>query len=397
MLTELFNFPKMQKVKKNLYIYGSLSLILAFIYLIITLRKTFVRINGRMPYAWDNNFNRTVHQYLRTQPVRNALVITGPYQSGKSRAIEIITHELRLQNQFVINADFSTAKTIEDIVGILKLSVYKGLSKLRLSGYQTRMINDHFALNDEDLRGFALDPALARIYITMANEIDEIVNIPTAISSIVDIVDDINPIIKSAVIIESIDNLISISQESFDTLNRRLNLLKSYSTSVPYIFELRDSTNRFLFSDFEVADLISITDPVRSLYVKNSVFTQAEITKLINAFGGHGGSFERAFEDIKRGITADESIRAQNASLARFVPEDALINRDAICGGNVTLESSEAAPFLPMAHSGFLFADRSGFLQFAHPGVRRVICGENYTMPLPAANETAPEANATNM
>ena len=136
----------LNKTKRNLLLALGVFVLVAFIYYIITMRRTFVRYSGRLPYIWNDDFNLTLRQYINTAPTRNVLVLTGPYQSGKSRALNVMANDLAAARHLVVNCDLSTAKTPEDVISLFKIAIINGLTAVHpyLSSSQINRAADVF-------------------------------------------------------------------------------------------------------------------------------------------------------------------------------------------------------------------------------------------------------------
>ena len=103
------------------------SFIFFVIYWIFFRRKPFVRIQGRIPYILPTNLNRTLTEYVKTAPSHYVLVLSGPYQSGKSRAMDIIAKSLK-SNRLIFKVDFESCDTPADVENVVSDAFMRSIS-----------------------------------------------------------------------------------------------------------------------------------------------------------------------------------------------------------------------------------------------------------------------------
>jgi len=94
---------------------------------------------------------------VETYPIKKVILLTGPYQSGKSRSMNLLSKRLQENHQFVISFDASYAKTIEELYGIIKSAITEGLSRTSfadssLKSYQTNSEEEDYSQKQDSDR-----------------------------------------------------------------------------------------------------------------------------------------------------------------------------------------------------------------------------------------------------
>ena len=187
------------------------------------------------------------------------------------------------------------------------------------------------------------------------------------------------------VFIHCLENLQKSSPPLYSSFLSRLSRRPLYNDFVPIVCEIRDSSFRIdskpIPSYLSFTDLKPLADPTKDLIVKNSVFSQIELRKIMNSFGGHGGSIERVFEDLKLGLSIDESIKKEQQAVESYIKD--LLKGDfpqplyEICRFNGTakiVNSTALKTLIPLFQSGHLYLNRGSIVQVAHNGVRNALC-----------------------
>lgn len=368
--------------KKRLIAYASFVISVLICYVIMT-RRTFVRYEDRIPYVWNVKFNRTLGSYLRTRPSRNVLVLTGPYQCGKSRAMNIMTRELTSSGRLAINVDFSVARTPKQAVGLIRLAVLQGLAELRsnLTLSTARRAADKLGALAETK---AIQP-MDRVSEILEKVLSEAETTPFAISKFFDCLETVAVILKPVVFAHAIDTLKSVAPELFDAAEARLSRRAIYRDSVPVVCEVKDSSFRVeprplgdAVRVFEVGELI---DPVYTLVVKTQAFSAIEVGKITDRFGGHGGTFERVFEDIKMGVDVDESVEKQSRLVHDYVTNmidetqmEVIANLCLAENETTEMEVEELKLLSPLFRTGHLYLSHDRTVVFANKVVREALC-----------------------
>lgn len=386
------------------------------------MRRTFQRHIGRIPYVWNPDFNKTLRQYINTAPTRNVMLITGPYQSGKSRALNIMAKDLAVNRRLVINCDLSTAKTPEDVISLFKIAVINGLSSVYpyLSSNQISKASNIFKAEKENeiqsdsniqnqpneftspttaqnfttnstfsetsIEGtYEKDPFLGLLYVTFSRILHNSLKHPYSFSEFFDYLENQKNYLRPVVFIHRLENLQKSSPSLYSSFLSRLSRRPLYNDFVPIVCEIRDSSFRIdskpIPSYLSFTDLKPLADPTKDLIVKNSVFSQIELRKIMNSFGGHGGSIERVFEDLKMGLSIDESIKKEQQAVESYIKD--LLKGDfpqplyEICRLNGTakiVNTTSLKTLVPLFQSGHLYLNRGSIVQVAHNGVRNALC-----------------------
>ena len=101
----------------------------------------------------------------------------------------------------------------------------------------------------------------------------------------------------------------------------------------------------------------------------------------MNAFGGHGGTIDRVYEDIKSGMSIDESIQKQQRAVEAFLRRE--LNGSfpeplyEICKRNGTARITNLTQLMslkPLFASGHLFLSNDAIVKMAHIGVKNALC-----------------------
>ncbi|KAH0793435.1 hypothetical protein GPJ56_002664 [Histomonas meleagridis] len=376
------------KVPRNLVISFAVILLAVFVYLIITMKRTFVRYNGRLPYVWNYDLNQTLSKYLQTYPTRGVLLLTGPYQCGKSRAMNIAADFMIKNKQFVINVDATTARTPYDVVELFKSAIYNGLTSAYsfVSYSRIRSASELFPPNSQ-LEIEALDPALSTIYAALAKDLDNSLINPYSIVSFFDTLELLYGKLNAVIFIHGLETLKSIAPILYQTALSRIGRRLLYNDNVPIVCEVRDSSFRLtqptLPSYVILYEMRELRDPTHDWIVSTRAFSSIEMRKVLERFGGHGGTIERVFEDLKVGIGIDESVEAQQSAvkthLRKMLTGDVPSVLAKLCYMNGTMRVQEKGDLMPIVNllkSGHLYLSDNGTLKVAHKGVREALCGK---------------------
>ena len=373
--------------KRKIYLYGGIFLILSIIIAIILLRKKFIRITGQIPYGWNKDLNYTLHDYIKTQPSRNILILTGGYQSGKSRSFSVLSKELKAgHSALVIQADFSTVFSEEDVLGILKIATYKGFSLLRApSNYYQRIFGDLFPQSEYgDDNG--LYPSYARAFSALSEDLDSMDKGNVGLSRFFNKLEKINEYLPVYVFINSLDNVYTYAPKYFEALFARFQKRTTYTDYVPIACELKDSSLRLLFKQDDISVRIvdtngGVSDPKHDFVSKASAFRDDELKEVLKHFGNHGGMIERVFEDLKLGLTVEESIDLNQRKINQLATETISHlhpeNVTFLCNNETTavLTHDDISTYKALFSKGLISLTERMNFKFAHLGVRKAICG----------------------
>lgn len=365
------------RVKRNAVVSLAVFLLSAFIYYVITMRRSFVRIDDRIPYVWNRDFNSTLKSYVRTAPSRHVLVLTGPYQCGKSRALEIIGQELAAAGRVPISIDFAPAQSLADAVGLIKLGVTKGLADAypRLSSLKLRKAAALFGDRAED--------SLSTVQMGLGKILDRVCERPFDISKFFDCLEALAPSLEPVVFAHSVDHLAEVAPELFSAARARLSRRPLYEDVVPVVAEVRDSSfhakapiDDDSVSEFELGEL---HDPIFTLVVQTRALSSVELRKIVDRFGAHGGTIERVFEDMKAGIGIDKAIEKEANILKGYLKEvvtgEQLNAIEEMCHHKADgQDKATLAALAPLLKTGHVYLAKNLTLSFAHRGVEDALC-----------------------
>ena len=381
---EEMNEKKTQNNTQNIVKYGVLVLIVTIVIAIFFRKKEFLRFRGKIPYGWDSSINYTLHDYIKTQPSRSVLLLTGGYQSGKSAAFNLLANELTVSGgAFVISADFSTVQKDLDFLGILKIAVYKGLALLRQpTSYQIKQIEDLFPkTNESDEIG--LVPAYGRIFSSLSKDL-ETLDGTIGITRFFDKLEKINDIFKVCVFFHSIDNVYRFAPTCFDAIFARFERRASYTDYVPVLCELKDSSLRLKFNlsdlSVQVVEINGITNPKQDFVSKANIFVEDELEEIIDNFGAHGGMIEKVFEDLKLGVTLENAIENSKKALQIVLMKElSKINEEkrvVLCKNESVIDKDDISAYNELLSHGFIYINDELEFKFAHRGVQALICNQ---------------------
>ena len=365
------------RLKRNVVVGFAVFILSAFIYYVITMRRSFVRIDDRIPYVWNRDFNTTLKSYVRTAPSRHVLLLTGPYQCGKSRALEIMGQEVAASGRVPISVDFAPAASAADAIGLIKLGVIKGLTDAypRLSTLKLRKAASQF--------GDRADDAVSTIHRGLSRILDGALERPFEISKFFDCLESLAPSLEPVVFAHAVDHLAVVAPELFDAARARLALRPLYQDVVPVVCEVRDSMfhARAPIADDSVVEfeMGELQDPVFTLVVQTRALSSVELRKIVDRFGAHGGTIERVFEDMKAGILIDDAVekewRLVRAYLRDVVSDAQRPVVRAMCLGEASGDNDATLDAVAtLIHSGHIYLTKNLQLKFAHKGVEEALC-----------------------
>lgn len=377
------------KLRRNFYGIVLVLFLSAFVYAVISMKRTFVRHTGRIPYVWPPGLNSTLARHLSTRPTRNILLITGPYQCGKSRAMNIAAKSMLQSKHFVINIDASNAFSDKDLIEIIKTATYRGLvnlfplvsySKLKKAtkDYHT---NVNWEITD-------LDPTVRAIYSQLAMELDESLINPYSFVLFLDDLESLSETLQPVIFIHGLDVIKEKAPSLYNVGKGRIEKLQLYNDNVPIVCEIRDSSffiNKTMPLYVKIHEIKELKDPSRELIVSKHVFSSIELNKILSNFGGHGGTIERVFEDLKAGINIDKSIDIQQNAVSRYlkrllkdnIPQEQL---NKLCNNNGTMKINNPQKLellVPLFKSEHLLLTDNHLVKIAHKGVYKSLCGKS--------------------
>ena len=102
-----------------------------FLYVVLLMRRSFVRNDQRLPFFWDRSLNVTLKKYVDILPSRYTMFLTGAYESGKSRTLYVLTDDLMKNERLVLNFDATKFNTTKEFVRHAVVVVKQALINLR--------------------------------------------------------------------------------------------------------------------------------------------------------------------------------------------------------------------------------------------------------------------------
>ena len=269
------------------------SFIIFGIYWIFFRKKPFVRIEGRIPYILPLSLNKTLTHYVKTAPSHYVLVLTGPYQSGKSRAMDIIAKSIK-SNRLVFKVDFDSCDTPADVENVVSDAFLKAISphkalKYKISEFTTSLKRS---------------------------------NINFSLNVFFDTFESLQYTLRPVLFAYSVDRLREIYPQFYQAACARLSRRALYDDYVPVIAEFRRITDPNIRTDKIWAKFINVPNfnfKEAQQLVKDSVFRPNELKQVYDAFNGHGGCTERVFEALKRGESIEDAILAEQDSIRMFI------------------------------------------------------------------------------
>ncbi|OHT02885.1 hypothetical protein TRFO_06938 [Tritrichomonas foetus] len=376
-----FSNPK----RRNAVLGVGVFLLAAFIYYIITMRRTFERHSGRIPYVWNHDFNRTLRQYINTLPSRNVLVLTGPYQSGKSRALDVMANDLST-NHLVLNVDLSTAHSPEDVISLFRIAVINGLAAIypHISSSKISKSSEEFKSDFETDKN--IDPFFGRVYNAFCRVLDRSLMYSYSFTKFFDYLESLKTTLRPIVFIHNFDNFQVASPELYESAMARLSRRPLYLDFVPVVCEIRNSSfrisNQITPESLRFLEVKELKDPTRDLVVLTRALSDLELRKIMAAFGGHGGTIDRVFEDLKQGMSIEKSIEKQQKAVETYLRN--LLNGTfpqplyEVCrmnGAAKITNTDDLNALVPLLESGHLYLSPGFVVKTAHNGVKKALCG----------------------
>lgn len=418
---------------------------------LLTKKKSFIRENGRMPFIWNRNLNLTVKNYLETDPSNQILVISGPYNSGKSHILEQISDNLIHSKRFPLIMRADQSVTIEDLVDSIKINSLKTIDDLsnlmtpvEIQKYATLSLSsmafskkrDHplFSRTASNLYSHIDSIGLANMYHYMETVADSLLVVDKDPDLFFDLVTRIDQVIKPYVLIFGFNNLRKLKSKnganlgailynhSFNRFIRRT----QYTEYVPYVLEITDtgvflnkSSRHYLESDLFVYGFTDqIENFIDEVSHKRSLFTQKEALYLQENFGGHGGSVSYVFHEMQVKRPIEESTKTLNSKLNLQLSQTVKNTTDPvwyqICSSKGNKKNNQALTnegevkwhdiwpagrklLRPLIKKGLIYTNVSKIIKPAHPGVYNYICsiakkpGWTFKTPAPKKKKEAPK------
>ena len=370
-------------------LFGALIVAIFVHFVFFYRKKPFVREVGRFPFLWSKSTNATVKHYIRANPANHILLVAGPYRSGKSRLLETIAETLiqeRNQLPIVVRAD--RAESVEELADQIKYDAIRALNALAprlgygevksLEGVSLTRAESSVEFGSEGLSraaqlvGRAADALLG-------DEPERFFEFMAAMSVVVRpyvIVHGLEQMQRLTGRNGSVSGAVIVNRSLAHVLERR-----QYASFVPLSVEIKD-TSLFLREQigdaFQIAYTPELENPLEQVNVIRSLFTKEEAKELIHEFGGHYGSFEAVFEEMKMGTPIPSIVKSVNERLDKEI-EAMMTNRTSEWWRwlntirPVSKEILEVPEVRAMLERGYLWVNQTGHIFPASAPVKKRI------------------------
>lgn len=393
--------------KRNGIIGGVILTLCGLFYYFAWSTQTIIRIEGRIPYIWCKKLNQSLKYYVETQPSKNVILLAGGYQTGKSRAMDLLAQKLREDNRMVIRVDASLVDTIEEFLEIFKIQILSAISdvKKRISSGNIKSLGKKLEYAEEEEeeskqqnQADSFGPTLNKLYSSLTRAIDDTIEgefSDIEIGVFLEIMEKTNDILHPVIFIHSFDKILSLGSKSdphfgqklVNSAKARLSRRNLYSQNVPIILEIHNSllalntTDRDVFRYLITGDL---RGAIQELVINSQIFNSYELKKIQSAFGNHGGCLAKMFESLRFGMKIDEAIsQYQNEIdqkilyLAKNVSNAATLAKQ-ICDANgvIPLQANTFDPykFSVLFENGYLYLSQNYEIKSAHKGITKALC-----------------------
>ena len=327
-------------MNNNFIIFGGSTLILFISYFLYQIFKPFNRFTGDFPFIVDPVINQSLIQFINTRPSRHVYILTGPYQTGKRRSLDLIIEQLNKKNKFIINIDVSEALTPSDVYGFIKFDL------LRLSSSHP--------------------------------EVGKLPNI--TIPS--DFFKELDNIKCDAVIIRGVQKMRQLTPDLLDMAISYLSRRDLYGSDVPVIAETSDTSfkTRQLPPCFRVLSTSSIPQAKFNFVEKYHAFSSREFKQVSKLFGEHGGSLVSVFNYLKSGLSFQSAIQETANQLEydlNSIKNSTSLNLKRICSsGEIHASHRIVEDAIELIRPGYYSITKDMILQPASPTVRKIVCAK---------------------
>ena len=369
-------------------IFGALAGILLVYFVFFYRKKPFIRETGRFPFLWDRNTNMTVKHYLRANPANHILLVAGPYRSGKSRLLETVAEALLQEANLPIVVRADRAATLEDLVDQIKYDGIRALNALapHLSQTQLKSLEAISLTSDESTVEFGSE-GLSRVAQLLSRASDSL--LAGNPQRFFEFMATLAVVVRPYVIVHGFEQFETLTDKNATVSGSTIVNLslthvlqrRQYATFVPLIVEIKDTSifvDHELDEAFQVAYTGELENPLEQVNVIRSLFTKEEAKELVHEFGGHYGSFETVFEEMKMGTPINGIVREINERLDQEI-ETLMTNRTSEWWRwlNTLRPISREVIGVPevreMIRRGYLWVNRTGYLFCASGQVRKRI------------------------
>ncbi|KAH0795760.1 hypothetical protein GPJ56_000338 [Histomonas meleagridis] len=380
------------------YIIPVIVLILAIILYFILRKPKFVRQTGTFPFIWNRDLNISVHNYLSRDPANHVLIVTGPYKTGKSRLLDILSKKIISNKGLPISVHVENTNTVEEVVDSIKISAIKSLSLLSevLSPSEVQNLGS-LSVIPKPNRTLFTDLSLSRAYHLIEDAADSLLTQP---EDFLNLISRFNPIVKPYIFVYHADKLPKLKtidgrklgSHIFNVTYHRLLNRAQYSEFVPFVVELTNSLHSLkskrLGEMFEFAFTAPIQNTLEKVHVTNRLFTSQEAAEIIKKFGGHGGSLAYVYEEMQTYESFEDSMKIVKEKIdyemnkLMIKPDHPVWYQFCVSKGevpwvNISKVRNNAKIVGKMIRSGYLAVNASKVVSVANPAVLEYICAHS--------------------
>lgn len=379
-----------QKLTSILIAVGA-AVVLVASFVIYKLTRPVVKIDryvGEIPYVWDQFLNVTIDHYVHDVPSSSIALISGPYQSGKSRLMNIIAKQSANEGRFVIDLDLSNVNTYDDLLIAFRQTATDSLTNLQKTTLK-KLPKSYFKANTSlpELETFTEN--IQTFYRGLYNSLKSVKRqgfSENGLQEFFRLLREAHSSIKPIILIHNFDKLYSLRNgedaefglKLIEALKAKQTERLQYEATVPIILEIKDSyirlTREFsnVYRFFEVTKFKKLKTELANL----KVFTSAEVRKISFAFGSHAGSYAHILERLRTSQKIDDAISAEIEAVKAEVQNYPIpANVKDICGLlPADSYSVKLDPLRPLIQRGLIYINSQMKVTFANKAVKKAIC-----------------------
>ena len=366
-----------------------------FLYVVLLMRRSFVRNDQRLPFFWDRSLNVTLKKYVDILPSRYTMFLTGAYESGKSRTLYVLTDDLMKNERLVLNFDATKFNTTKEFVRHAVVVVKQALINLRPHLQSQRLKELQTQTKVKGLQS-GLDPQLLGVYYSFKTAINKIIDedgnvTSTGVREFFDVLDQYHERLRPVLFIHGGDLL--YHSPLFQIVMSSLARKNQYQDYIPIVVELRDSSILFdlqQFGDmnlFRVATAGNLNETALDILIRTKSFTSYEIRKISSQIGSHGGPIAHILEDLKFDTKIEKAIeneiRTIETKVNELLPDLSHQRRNRfitkLCKSNgdaFIAERDELELYKSLFENGYLYTDELLRTHAANKAVLRAICAK---------------------
>ena len=372
----------------------------ALIFILSSLRP-FNRFMGEIPYLISDSFNKTLRIYTNTRPSRQILIITGPFKSGKSRALNAMARELEESDHLVFNIDASRASNIFDFFQLFRYEIASSLINVRqiLSSTDLKSLSeiDTPELNSSHPIPNFPDQELVKPYVVLSTILESVYVNGTysewAVHQFFDYLEKYGQVLQPAVFIHNLEVILSYKTDEEPELGKKI--VKAavarfmrrdlYKDTVPIFVEVKNSMLRVGLDTniFRIVQTDQPTGAYNTFVRKYNVFRKSEFKKIENQFGLHIGTFSRIFEDLKYNVGIDSALQNLQDEISTNVHN--VLQKDSnarhvanrLCKHHGRMRMSNTTEFeslTPLFENGYIYLKKGLKVRVMNKGVVDALC-----------------------